>query len=56
MSLLQILKTLAEKTGKPLELRPGVNATAMGEVRLDMRVYREKEDRWYEVDGGRGPK
>lgn len=50
MSLLQTLKKLVEKTGKTLELRPGMNATAIGKIHVGIRVHRAKEDRW--VDGG----
>ena len=55
MSLLQTLKKLVEKTGKTLELRPGMNATSLGKVHLGIRVHRAKEDRWFDVGEIEGP-
>lgn len=55
MSLLQKLKLLIEKTGKTLELRPGMNATSLGKVHLGIRVHRAKEDRWFDVGEIEGP-
>lgn len=39
-----------QKPPSELEVRPGTNVFSWGKVIVKIRVWREKEQRWYEVE------